>query len=574
MKAASVTCVHFSNSFRGSRLFQDNAVLVLSNEIDCWETLLRIMSTTEYPWARVRIFIDEILPLALRHVPIETEVAFKAVLRSCNQLSLVSANNKPAYNKNTFTTSLLNTFLKWTPNLTHLQIDTHLLKHSFSEEIAISDITTSFVENLKSLDILKWNFDSNSFNNNPKYVSIKQPTAPKKNFPEGFKNFQSLLQLLQSAKTLECLRLGNIKATNGVRFYWGYAEAREYILPLLTNNANTLLELTVFDDTLFFLPAFHQLKKLSVGITTDHHQTMLADFMLKHETLEEIELQLGGSMPNRLLARVLGRRSGTIKTFHLKLSFPSNTSGPREFEWNILHSMPRLNDFALSIMNVNDVHSGQKYLESLPKNQLEKLSLEGVGWRIGFWNANNNGGVPFVKQDLLMGFSCLKSLRISNCPDALDDDTLKFILAEFIRLKELEIICCGKISHEGFIERDVHGKVMTFAQKTNSKTNYFFERTILTINHSLANIILCGFSFSELTHLTLKMPWRNNKKNLASVFHAISFPALKYLKFIDSNKKVSGNVKIKLYIIEMPEELLANEWIFCCRYPMNLYLIS
>jgi len=127
-------------------------------------------------------------------------------------------------------------------------------------------------------------------------------------------------------------------------------------------------------------------------------------------------------------------------------------------DWTFLQGMKRLKDFQVSRPSCKEPNresygTGALLLESLPRNQLERLGFRGIGAKSsgGFWKTNNGDvelQLPF-KLDLVRGFRNLKRLSFRHCPDALDDEIIQFIVSEMTSLEELEVSHCSRLTNAG-----------------------------------------------------------------------------------------------------------------------------
>jgi len=237
------------------------------------------------------------------------------------------------------------------------------------------------------------------------------------------------------------------------------------VMNVLRGNFQTLRKLTVHLDiwvnaeiTAVTLPHLTFLKvKVKV-----RGQDNLKGFLANHPSLEELDVSAENKM-KRSLWDVIKERSAHFKKLHLETKKFVDSEGKLEerVDWTFLAGMTRLKDFALvRPYEVNakwlKFGSGGHILDSLPKNQLERLSFIGISGRDidkGFWSRWDAQDIP-DKLEVLRGFRNLKRLSVRGCPKAVDDDVMQFFVAEMTSLEELEVSKSLDLTDHGIFGRD------------------------------------------------------------------------------------------------------------------------
>jgi len=100
--------------------------------------------------------------------------------------------------------------------------------------------------------------------------------------------------------------------------------------------------------------------------------------------------------------------------------------------------------------------NGTRILQTLPRNQWDRLSLKGFGVReSGFWRVHDlmgNSEVDLIsKLEVLRGFRNLNHLNLRRCPDSVDDRIMQFILSKMTSLEVLEVSHCSRLTDVGFV---------------------------------------------------------------------------------------------------------------------------
>jgi len=163
----------------------------------------------------------------------------------------------------------------------------------------------------------------------------------------------------------------------------------------------------------------------------------------------------------RNLFDAIRQRSWSLKKLHLEklqsFHFADEEEYEVEVDWTFLLKMKHLRDFQLARPRYygpqrDSFGNGTLLLEALPRNQLQYLGLRGIGAKhVGFWRTSRRGGEPELpmKLDLLRRFRNVKRLSLRYCPDAVDDDIMRFIVEEMKSLEELEVSHCSRLTNAG-----------------------------------------------------------------------------------------------------------------------------
>jgi len=210
------------------------------------------------------------------------------------------------------------------------------------------------------------------------------------------------------------------------------------------------------DVTAVTLP---RLKRLKVVLQFPQNPTFEA-FLDRLPLLDELDVVVLDSSlfvslaVNISLLEVIKRRCANLKKLYLKLRHISGVQG--EVDWSFLAEMKHLKDFQINRRgHCRDSNylfgTGQRFLTSLPKNQLERLSLQGIDDYCGFWNHLQGDPEPplQLKLELLSGFRNLKRLSFDCCANAVDDDVMRFIVSEMTALEEFEVSHCSRLTDAG-----------------------------------------------------------------------------------------------------------------------------
>jgi len=236
------------------------------------------------------------------------------------------------------------------------------------------------------------------------------------------------------------------------------------VVNLLQQNRETLRTLSLHSDFLehndICAVTLPRLTSLTVRTNAKGQET-LKDFLGRHLSLEELDVSVEEEFKLSLLDVIKEHQSANLRKLHLKAEcFVESREGvgQERVDWAFLGVMTRLEDFQLLrrdlIFSSINFGSGTRLLECLPRNQLVRLSFRGIGNKYrecGFWKVNeweDEPELPF-KLELLRGFRNLKVLRLTLCPDAVDDDVMQFIIREMTSLEELEVSQCSRLTDAG-----------------------------------------------------------------------------------------------------------------------------
>jgi len=306
-----------------------------------------------------------------------------------------------------------------------LQLDLQFLMVNLNDVFDSSDVIKNNLKNLKHLNIL-----GRIEKFCPTTYLIEDEFLPY--LIRNFDQFASTLQLLESLHLplfFFCRNELNpefkIKSTTVSLLHRSHDSLKELSLPF------------VFWDDILLPVTFPRLTSLSATVTSYREQDSLKDFLASTNLKSLLELEVTVKRKNgfrKNLFDVIRKRSPSLKKLHLQApKFPDEAGNEiSKVNWTFLGEMKCLKDFQLRRPRCFGPHwesygNGTLLLESLPKNQLERLCLRGIGAKyVGFWRTKRHGieaELP-LKLDLFRGFRNLKSLSLRHCPDAVDDDIL------------------------------------------------------------------------------------------------------------------------------------------------------
>jgi len=334
-----------------------------------------------------------------------------------------------------------------TPKICHLQ----LAQSVFQIQIKLSDVfrdknVQGNLKNLKHLDIRGW---KNCCNGNDDRTLNTETYDDQAN---------SLITLASILQRLESLRIPKLAFHEDQKVV-----VQTAIVDQLQRNRESLWELSLHLDfweqqniCAVKLPRL----KLLTGTVRKTDQDTLRDFLVNHaDTLEEVDVAVKEEFVKNLFDVIKQRFCPKLIKLRLKSKkFVDSVGGREEFiDWTFLGTMTRLKDFQLSRPKCNNANweaygNGSRLLESLPRNQLQRLGFRGIGWRTcTFWRRNELDDEPELsfKLDLLRGFLNLRRLSLRYCPDAVDDDVMRFIVTRMTSLEELEVSHCSKLTNNG-----------------------------------------------------------------------------------------------------------------------------
>jgi len=443
MKACRVVSTVFLGMVETYESFKDAQVLLFT-EYNKRSPLndfnFALVDTNRNSWRGVRIDVFE-LRGQLWKIP-------HALLENVTFVSLVARH--PLTSTPMTGPSDIGYVLNSTRQISHLQLSLLLFDGpTILADVLSHSAVAENLKNLKRLDILG-------------HTDCYDPACDYKT-DNPLSNFDKLASILRN---LESFVFRDIFSSC---FHYSFCKAnREFhasVVSLLQANRETLREvslpLVLFqrndDICAVRLP---RLKTLTATVF-DVYQGPLKDFIDNHDSLEELVVHVKEEFEENLLD-VVKQRCPNLKKLHLQAKEFVDSIGRRRQEqisvdWTFLRGMTRLQDFQLSRPGCNNANwqaygNGSRLLECLPRNQLERLGFRGIGARAGgFWRNDAMESQPelLFKLDLLRGFVNLKRLSLRYCPDAVDDDVIRFIVTEMTSLEALEVSHCSKLSDAG-----------------------------------------------------------------------------------------------------------------------------
>jgi len=361
--------------------------------------------------------------------------------------------------------SFIRDILSSTRNMKHLQIEAKLFVINLSSVFECSDVQ----ENLKTLQRLDITDKNNSTGIHSKAYTFEFW------YPRGktwtvrcFTNCltDNLIFLGPILHRVQSFGIANGSFVDENEGYYGTMNPlQSALVEFLQANRESLNELSIhseaWDDKGVNGVALPRLRSLTAAASVEG-QDRLNDFLVNHPTLEELDVDVEEEFLTSLLD-VIKLRSANLRKLHLNAVKFVKVLGRREVkvDWRFLGEMTRLEDFQLARpvwrnRNWEKYGNGTRFLECLPQNQLETLSLEGIGARdYGFWRVRDLLGQYIdieltSKLELLGGFRNLKRLSLRRCPDAVDDKIMQFIVKEMTSLEELEVTHCSQLTDVGF----------------------------------------------------------------------------------------------------------------------------
>jgi len=190
-------------------------------------------------------------------------------------------------------------------------------------------------------------------------------------------------------------------------------------------------------------------------------QESLKNFLIENQgSLVELDVAVKDKFGKNLFD-VIRQRSPTLRKLHLTTDrFIDFTGRDEKVNWTFLRGMKQLKDFQLARPSCNEPNwelygTGPELLKLLPRNQLERLGLRGIGTsrQLGFWRPNYGEPEPELplKLDLLRGFRNLRRLSLRYCTDAVDDNIIRFIVSEMTSLEELQVSHCSRLTDRGIV---------------------------------------------------------------------------------------------------------------------------
>jgi len=364
--------------------------------------------------------------------------------------------------------------LSSTEQISHLQLDLRLLM------VDLNDIFHSFsfirdnLKNVKHLDIFGWprkRFGSTTYWIDDEYL------------PNFIKNLTHLAEVFQR---LERLHLPVFILSQNQE-----PKIQPVVETLLQQSRENLRELSIhlgMWDKLVPVSLPH-LNNLSATVSIDREQDSLRNFLAKNNnSLLELDVAVRRHHDfGSNLFDVIRQRSPYLKKLHLQAyKFGDEDGNEVKVDWTFLREMKVLRDFQLARPyvpvrpNWEFYGNGPLLLESLPRNQLERLSLRGIGTKAaGFWRndlSDNEPELPFKVDLLVRGFRNLKRLSLRYCPDAVDDEIMRVIIRDMTSLEEFEVSHCSGLSDAGIAGTSEDGSDSIRNLKCKWKHKNLFHR--------------------------------------------------------------------------------------------------
>jgi len=338
-----------------------------------------------------------------------------------------------------------------TSKISHLQLDHRLLERDLKGKLFSKDIVKN-LKNLRRLDITdKYNRTGNVGKTYEAQCSHRH---------SGVADFAlNLLLFGMTLEHLESFRMPKLKCDA-----FELCQDPNVVLELIHRNRKSLRELSihfhVWQNEDIGAVSLPRLASLTVTINVEGQESLKLFLATNHKSLDELDVGVKKQFALTLLD-VIKKCCFNVTKLHLKAKrFVADDEEEDEsrVDWTFLGDMKRLKDFRLSRpydenANWEKYGNGTRLLQSLPRNQLEQLSLKGIGARkIGFWKVNALNDEPELsfKLNILSGFRNLKSLSLWRCPDVVDDGVMQFIIKEMTSLEEFEVSHCSQLTDAGF----------------------------------------------------------------------------------------------------------------------------
>jgi len=446
LKACRVVSRHFLKTIEAYKRFKNSQLLVISKDKlalgELEPDLLQDRNLTHVTWLDIRnIQVD------VDHVEREFLVIPRLILNNVQFVSLLSKgvdlkDDEPVPIRS------IRRILSSTRQLSTLQLDVRLLLVNLNDVFdSSSDVINENLKNLKTLHILGW----------PRKFGFTTYWIYDADHPYFIKNLD---QLTSSIERLESLHLPSFM------FFEREPIFQSAVVRLLQRHRESLRALSLhFELWNDILPVtLPRLMSLSATVSNNDQQDSLKDFLANtnKECLKELDVVVREHDDyefGKNLFDAIRQLSPCLKKLHLQAFKFVDEQGNEmsKVDWTFLGKMKYLRDFQLArprclVPNWKSYGNGAILLESLPRNQLERLGLRGIGFkRVGFWRddvGDMEPELPF-KLDLLRGFRNLRRLSLRYCPDAVDDDVLRFIVEEMPSLEELEVSHCSRLTDRG-----------------------------------------------------------------------------------------------------------------------------
>jgi len=177
---------------------------------------------------------------------------------------------------------------------------------------------------------------------------------------------------------------------------WQGLELQPMVMRVVKRNRDSLRKLSlhfgIWDS--FHSVKLSRLNSLSARVGSDNvQQDYLENFLVENQdTLLEIDIRVDNGLKKGLFD-VIRHRSPYLTKFHLEAERFFDARGKKtKVDWTFLSQLKRLKNFQLSRNysyrpKRSTYASGLEILESLPRTQLERLSLRGLATRLDAWNS-------------------------------------------------------------------------------------------------------------------------------------------------------------------------------------------
>jgi len=410
-----------------------------------------IFSKSDRIWRAIRVDIN--LPSS------ELLLIPRRILQNVEFASFVSEHIKGS-----LAMSNISLILGSTPKISTLQLDIKVFERNMAVVFNDHDVRNN-LKQLKRLEIVN---GKNGTGNSSHTYKLHSSNYLDILVAENVNLFTKILHGLESF----CLTKMKAELIQSIVF-------RAEVMDLIKHNRETLQELSVHLDVWEnkAIAGYKMPRLTSLTATTRRKgQETLERFVANHPSLEALDIAATNKL-NGILFNGIRERSANLKKLHLKaknIDVPGieRGDGIMEVDWSFLERMTRLKDFQLSRPQCKDPKwevygNGSSILQMLPRHQLERLGFRGIGDKMyDFWKFSRfftNGLVISgerelrYKLDLFRGFVNLKRLSFNRCPDAVDDDIMRFIVSEMTSLEEFEVSHCSKLTDAGIAGKSEDG---------------------------------------------------------------------------------------------------------------------
>jgi len=346
--------------------------------------------------------------------------------------------------------------------ISHLQLDLRLLMMDL-DDLVFSVVIRDNLKNVKNLDIFGWpqkKFGETTYSIYPQFT------------PNLIKNIDRLASALHCLESLH-FPVSVLSSNDQNEEFTIVVAPNLEVESLLQRSRESLRELSLHLGMWDKLPpvTLPHLRRFSATVSNGTQQDSLKNFLVANQgnnSLAELDVAVRRRyvFGSNLFDVIRRQYSPYLKKLHLQ----AYTFGDVEqnevvkVDWTFLREMKCLRDFQLARpytpVRPNWVFqwnygNGTFLLESLPKCQLERLSLRGIGiksggfWRNGVVVNDMEPELPFKLDLLVGGFRNLKRLSLRYCPDAVDDDIMRVIIREMTSLEEFEVSHCSGLTDAG-----------------------------------------------------------------------------------------------------------------------------